>query len=400
MNKPFAICLAQVLLLTSILSACSGKQNTVPENNSIAALPSKFIFIDNFSRGWSRVSGIVINNDTSEYLYSGCSLYLNGAQTSTGKGISLPNLNKIATLVLWAKSEDWSHISTINMRLRGPGGVDFRQVMANSDFPVEAYNGWRKIIFSPNTSYTGIYDTNITTVEIRTTSTAMGDGSYPDIWLNNLGYLDYIGSFVTICFDDGHESAFTIAKPLLESHGYRGVVAPITSRIGKSQHMTLAQLQSLDDKGWDVASHGVSHLSADNLTIAEKDYDLSSSRAYLIDNGIRCHTFIAPFGDYNSEAYKYYDLQRAGGSYCGSPVGFNRYLVRYRSINTEVDKNTALNIMEKMVTHGGGWMNLAFHELGVDGLSYLKAILDYIQLHNIKVITYSDILDSYPNPPE
>jgi len=66
---------------------------------------------------------------------------------------------------------------------------------------------------------------------------------------------------VSIVFDDGLESVYQYAFPVLEKLGLPATVGIIANRVGRGDpdFMTVAQIRDLAKAGWEVASHSLTH---------------------------------------------------------------------------------------------------------------------------------------------
>ena len=94
---------------------------------------------------------------------------------------------------------------------------------------------------------------------------------------------------IKICFDDGYESIFYNAFPIMEEYGVKGIVFPVTDYIGKyndwdinfrinrARHLNIIQIQKLSDAGWEFGSHGHWHRAYSKLTNEERILDLNKS---------------------------------------------------------------------------------------------------------------------------
>ena len=116
-----------------------------------------------------------------------------------------------------------------------------------------------------------------------------------------------------ITFDDGYESIFKEAYPIMSKLDLVGLVFPISSYIGKAntwdvnflinkkRHMTSKQLLELHQHGWEIGSHGDCHRSYRFLSDKEIKNDMSISKQILEDMLQKAVTsFAPPFGYYNS----------------------------------------------------------------------------------------------------
>ena len=122
---------------------------------------------------------------------------------------------------------------------------------------------------------------------------------------------------ITIAFDDGYESVYTNAFPIMEEYGLKGIVFPITGYIGKrnnwdvtfginkAMHLNIDQILSLSDNGWEIGSHGHLHKSFKWLKIDEIKEDVKISKGFIEDiTGKEAISFCLPFGDLTKKAIK------------------------------------------------------------------------------------------------
>lgn len=116
------------------------------------------------------------------------------------------------------------------------------------------------------TSGGGFYDTPVEAFQAQLK--ALKAGGFQTISCQQLS--DYLANIrdipsksVIITFDDGRSSVLTMAKPLLDKHGYTATLFLITGSVGKKGNLTWEQLKQLAAAGYEMGSHTVSHL---NLT--------------------------------------------------------------------------------------------------------------------------------------
>ncbi len=96
--------------------------------------------------------------------------------------------------------------------------------------------------------------------------------------------------YVVITFDDGDESVFYHAFPILKENGFAATVFVISDFVGsnnswdhnlwrnESTHLNWQQLKCLSDNGWEIGSHTVSHADLTKLTAERMEFELKKSR--------------------------------------------------------------------------------------------------------------------------
>ncbi|MDP4131859.1 MAG: polysaccharide deacetylase family protein [Bacteroidota bacterium] len=108
---------------------------------------------------------------------------------------------------------------------------------------------------------------------------------------------------ILISFDDTHEEHFSIAAPILERYGYRGVFFIMTVAIGKPGYMTAAEIKALSDRGHIIACHTWDHPDVRKLNENQWHFQLDNSRSRLEQiTGRPVKYFAYPSGQWNNEA--------------------------------------------------------------------------------------------------
>jgi|LSQX01.1.fsa_nt_gb peptidoglycan/xylan/chitin deacetylase (PgdA/CDA1 family) len=102
---------------------------------------------------------------------------------------------------------------------------------------------------------------------------------------------------VVITFDDGHESIYYHAFPIMKELGLPGVFYIVANRIyGSPEFLGIDQLKEMIAAGWEIGSHGYSHL---DMTINHDlaDWEISQSKLDLQEAlSTNVQTFAYPFG--------------------------------------------------------------------------------------------------------
>lgn len=101
---------------------------------------------------------------------------------------------------------------------------------------------------------------------------------------------------VAITFDDGHESNFAAFGEILRMGGSADFFINPSS-VGTQGHLSWAQLREMDRQGASIQSHGMHHLSLDELPAAQVDAELADSRKHIEDElGRPVVLFAPPYG--------------------------------------------------------------------------------------------------------
>lgn len=102
---------------------------------------------------------------------------------------------------------------------------------------------------------------------------------------------------VVLTFDDGHESDFVLALPVLQKYGFKAEFFITTDWIGTPHFMTVQQLKNLHGSGMGIGSHGMTHSFLDGMNSSEIEKELRESMNVLTRiTGRKVVSFSAPGG--------------------------------------------------------------------------------------------------------
>jgi len=116
---------------------------------------------------------------------------------------------------------------------------------------------------------------------------------------------------VIISFDDGHEPQILIAKPVLESHGFRAVFFIMTVCIDKKGFLSRPQIKKLSDDGHAIGGHTWDHssIARPRQDQWEKQNDQSKLELEKI-TGRPIESFAFPYGVWNEKAI--HEIEKRG----------------------------------------------------------------------------------------
>lgn len=108
---------------------------------------------------------------------------------------------------------------------------------------------------------------------------------------------------VSVVFDDSWDNQYTLARPKMDTYGFRGTAYTIAQSVDTSGRMTSAQLRNLQDlSGWEIAGHAYTQAIHDgrltSFTADQIDDELRNLRAWLVTNGFNSDSFAYPGGNF------------------------------------------------------------------------------------------------------
>ena len=130
---------------------------------------------------------------------------------------------------------------------------------------------------------------------------------------------------IMVTFDDGYDCIREFAAPILDEVGGVATVFAISEYVGRKnswdyfpeskqiEHMSWSKLRELHDKGWEIGSHGRSHIRLIGLSPAIIKDELLTSKKQIEDQiGSEVTTFCPPFNAWNDELVG--EIEQAGYS--------------------------------------------------------------------------------------
>jgi peptidoglycan/xylan/chitin deacetylase (PgdA/CDA1 family) len=105
---------------------------------------------------------------------------------------------------------------------------------------------------------------------------------------------------VAITFDDGRESVYTEALPLLSEYGFVATAYIPTEFVNRDGFVTTQQLLEIVSNEWEIGAHGTDHTAFTDLSPEELLHDLVYPIQYLPNvTGQEVLSVASPFGYYN-----------------------------------------------------------------------------------------------------
>ncbi|HUO14452.1 MAG TPA: polysaccharide deacetylase family protein [Verrucomicrobiae bacterium] len=89
------------------------------------------------------------------------------------------------------------------------------------------------------------------------------------------------GRSVVITFDDGCETDLLVAAPILRQAGFTATFFITSGRLGTAGYLSFAQLKELQELGFEIGSHSISHAYLTDLDDAALQREMSESKAQL-----------------------------------------------------------------------------------------------------------------------
>ncbi|WP_247829021.1 polysaccharide deacetylase family protein [Arthrobacter antioxidans] len=204
----------------------------------------------------------------------------------------------------------------------------------------------------------------VTLVSHGNGTTAVRDHSLVDI--TKPGPLRWDEPMVSITFDDGWESVYDRALPLLDKHGFRSTQYVNPSSLETPNFMTAAQVRELDQAGHEIAAHSYSHVDLTSINAERLEEEMRRNEEALNDAGLGTDNLAPPFGRSDPQvdwyAGQYFKTVR------GTDVGINtRQNIDPSDLKVfyVTDETAPEQLREALAETDrvNGWLILVYHQI-------------------------------------
>ena len=224
---------------------------------------------------------------------------------------------------------------------------------------------------------------------------------------------------ISVAFDDCRQSQYDYAFPLMQARGIKATFYVVTDAISdfsnSSAFMSIAELQTLQDYGCEIASHSKTHASFTDISDSQIREECNVSKQVLQSYGFSADNFAYPYGSRNNHTdsivAEYYRSARSAYA----PA----YIMQLPTSQFllpggpgETGDPSVLSYLESGVDEvdsSNGWAIVFFHNIIPDANNTpytissqdFESFLDYIIYKGVPTITVNQGLDltSPPSPP-
>ena len=110
---------------------------------------------------------------------------------------------------------------------------------------------------------------------------------------------------VILTFDDGSESIYATALPIMQRYGFTGTVYIVYHYVGIKNYMETEQIRALYAAGWEIGSHSLTHRDLTTRPDRQMDEIVGSRRQLESRLGVPILSFAYPFGAYDESSLGY-----------------------------------------------------------------------------------------------
>lgn len=218
---------------------------------------------------------------------------------------------------------------------------------------------------------------------------------------------------ISVTFDDGWESVYTVAAPILQENGIHTTQYIISSTEKNKDYLNMAQVKALYDAGNEVACHTVTHPDLTSLSDKDLQKELEGCKEHMEKvYGVTPISFASPYGRYDdrtiSAIQKVYGSQRntngdISNGINGYDVNLSSNFSPYNIIGVTIRSDTPLSQIKQAVDYTikhKGWLVLNYHQVdegssiyGLDSGS-LSQQLSFVSAEKVRIVTVAQVINS------
>lgn len=220
---------------------------------------------------------------------------------------------------------------------------------------------------------------------------------------------------LSISFDDGWETTYTVAAPLLMKDGIHSTQYVVSGVIGDPDYLSLSQIKALQANGQEIGCHTVTHANLTKLSAKDLNYQLAGCKQYFAKHGIgTVKDFAAPYGatnptviaaishEFRSERSTYGELSDGvDDSDINLPSNFDPHNI----VGITVHQGTTVQQLKEAIDYTkahNGWLVLTYHQADDPNSKYslskdsLKQQLDFLSSQQIRIVSVGQVIDNLP----
>jgi len=187
---------------------------------------------------------------------------------------------------------------------------------------------------------------------------------------------------ITVTFDDGFESIYKTALPLLQKYGIHTTQYIIAGRGDDPYYVSWAQVDRMQSAGHEIGCHTVTHTDLTTLGDTNLDMELSQCKSVLSSHFGPITNFASPYGAADARTThavtKYFDSQRntngdPTNGVTADDINLATNFDRYNIIGVTVKDDTTVRELEVLVdfaAKNNGWLVLTYHQADDESVSH------------------------------
>lgn len=172
---------------------------------------------------------------------------------------------------------------------------------------------------------------------------------------------------ISLTFDDGWQSTYENAVPILDRYGYKGTFYVNPLSLDTKSFMSTIEMHNLIKSKHELASHGLKHINFTTVNTKELDAQLGAAKTFVSgQTGMHAIDFATPYGEADAEvtavAKRYYQSSRGTESGINTRQNFDPYNLRVLFMGPDMKTTQIAQAIEEARAHNG-WLILVYHQI-------------------------------------
>ena len=333
----------------------AGGPNVIPNPGFAGTDPARPAFWSPYSSGTSTVESGRGEDGRGSFLWTRVGNYQNGEAKWQYEPIPVA-ADRYFTFSAAYKSD--SKVDVVAEFELAGGGRTFRNLETVP--PAGEWTTIRESFQVPDGAETAM----VTVISHGNGTTAVRDFSLMDV--TRPGALRWQQPMVSITFDDGWQSVYDRALPLLDKHGFKSTQYVNPSSIETPNFITAAEVQQMNQAGHEIAAHSFQHVDLTSVGTGRLDDELRKSEDALAAAGLPTDDLAPPYGRSDAQvdwyAAKYFKMVRGTGDGINTRQNINP---RDLKVLYVTDTTTPEILKEALAetSRSNGWLILVYHQI-------------------------------------
>jgi peptidoglycan/xylan/chitin deacetylase (PgdA/CDA1 family) len=218
---------------------------------------------------------------------------------------------------------------------------------------------------------------------------------------------------ITVSFDDGDESVYKYALPLLQKYGIHSTQYVLGGTADEPEYVSWAQIAEMQKAGHEIACHTMTHKNLVGLNDGQLEYQIKGCKDELTKRFGTITDFASPYGAKNARTVsyikKYFNSERNTD---GDPtngvdendVNTSGNFNLYNIIGVTVRHDTTIDELKSLVDYAkahNGWVVLTYHQADEgSGSQYglnsdkLAKQFEYLSKTDVRIVTMQQALET------
>jgi peptidoglycan/xylan/chitin deacetylase (PgdA/CDA1 family) len=175
---------------------------------------------------------------------------------------------------------------------------------------------------------------------------------------------------VSITFDDGWQSVYDRALPLLNQYNFKSTQYVNASSIETPNFITAAELQQLHQAGHEIAAHSYEHLDLTSIGTDRLDEQLRKSTEALAAAGLATDDLAPPYGRSDAQvdwyASKYFNVIRGTNDGINTRQNLDPHDLKVLYVTDETTPETVAEALAG-TARSNGWLIFVYHQIANSG---------------------------------